>query len=363
MAVYEMGIVANPMERLVNEILCERIGYDNNSSLGILTSGGTVGTLTALLSARANQTNVWSHGSEQKLGIIVSSQAHYAVDRAARIMGLGSEGIIKVDVNEKLQIKISDLEAAIERAKDNHIKIIALVASVCSTSSGSYDNIKQMHVLASKHNLWLHADGAHGGAVVFSKRYKHLVDGLELCDSVVIDWHKMLMIPALATSVVFKNGKHCHQTFQQQAEYLWSDAQSLDWYNSGKRTLECTKLMMSTKILAHIKMHGLASFETYVDHTYDLARAFYDKYSLHNEIEFLVRPESNIICFRKIEAKKSLEELNELNGKIRNKIIEDGRFYIVQTEVSGKVFLRISLMNPFTTMKELTELVEYVMQQ
>jgi L-2,4-diaminobutyrate decarboxylase len=359
-AVYEMGMPANAMERIVTELMTNHIGYDRSSG-GFLTSGGTIATLTALLAARANKTNVWDEGqSNINLGIMVSSEAHYAVDRAARIMGLGTKGIIKIPVNDKLQLDASYLEEAYETATAEGIQIFAIVGSVCSTSSGSYDDLQALHKFASARNIWLHADGAHGGAVIFSEKYKHLVNGLDLCDSVVIDWHKMLMIPALITAVLFKNGNDAFNTFHQKAQYLWADPNSLDWYNSGKRTIECTKLMMSLKVFTLIKAHGLNQLAKYVDYTYDLAKEFHTLLNSRKDYESVVEPESNIVCFRKLIDNYSEEQLNKLNSDIRHKLVMNGRFYIVQTTINSILFLRVTLMNPFTTIEHLTELLDLI---
>jgi L-2,4-diaminobutyrate decarboxylase len=98
MAVYEMGLVSNPLERVITDLMAKRIGFDEKSN-GLLTSGGTLANLTALLAARAKLTNVWTDGNSGKLAVMVSDEAHYCIDRSARIMGMGSEGIIKVPTN------------------------------------------------------------------------------------------------------------------------------------------------------------------------------------------------------------------------------------------------------------------------
>ncbi len=152
MAVYEMGLVSNPLERILSELLANKIGFDENAS-GLLTSGGTLANLTALLAARAAKTDVWEEGTSEKLAVMVSEEAHYCIDRAARIMGMGSEGIIKVPTNEKLQIRTDLLEKYYNEAIEKGFKVICIVGSACSTSTGSYDNLEEIAVFAQKHNL------------------------------------------------------------------------------------------------------------------------------------------------------------------------------------------------------------------
>lgn len=357
MAVYEMGLVTNPLEKILSDLLAQKIGFDKNAG-GLLTSGGTLATLTALLTARAAQTGVWEEGSTEKLAVMVSEEAHYCVDRAARIMGLGNEGIIKIPTNEKFQIRTDLLEKYYQDAQNKGIKIFCIVASVCSTSTGSYDDLKEIAAFAQKHGLWLHADGAHGGAVIFSEKYKHKVQGLYLADSVVIDWHKMLMTPALATAVIYRNDEDSYKTFQQKAQYLWANQESKDWFNSGKRTFECTKLMMSLKIYSILKAHGEGIFEENVNYLYDLGANFAEIIRKHPKFELAVAPECNIVCFRYCEAEKS--KLNEINANIRKALLETGKFYIVQTTLKEQLYLRVALMNPLTNQNDLNDLLDEI---
>ncbi len=356
MAVYEMGLVSNPLERILSEILAKRIGFDENSS-GLLTSGGTLANLTALLAARAAKTDVWEDGTGEKLAVIVSEEAHYCIDRAARIMGMGSEGIIKIPTNEKLQIRTDLLEKYYNEATEKGFRVICIVGSACSTSTGSYDNLEEIAIFAQKHQLWFHVDGAHGGAVVFSEKYKHKIAGVSQADSIIIDWHKMLMTPALATALIFKRDEDAFKTFQQKAQYLWANQHSKDWFNSGKRTFECTKLMMSLKIYAILKAHGEQIFGENVDYLYDLGRIFAKIIKSRSNFELAVEPESNIVCFR---LNPSNKDLNELNSSIRKQLLQEGKFYIVQTTLKENVYLRVSLMNPLTTENDLNALLDEI---
>nr|WP_293845401.1 aminotransferase class I/II-fold pyridoxal phosphate-dependent enzyme [uncultured Arsenicibacter sp.] len=360
MAVYEMGLVSNPLERIVSELLAQRIGFDPQTSSGLLTSGGTLATLTALLAARAVQApDLWQDGTQEKLAVMVSEEAHYCVDRAARIMGLGADGIIKIPVNNRFQLRAELLEAYLEQARARGFRVFAVVASVCSTSTGAYDSLPAIADFCEQHRLWLHADGAHGGAVVFSDTYRHLVSGIERADSVVVDWHKMLMVPALATSVIFRRNDDAFKTFHQQAQYLWADQQSTDWFNSGKRTFECTKLMMSVKIYAVLKTYGEQILAENIERLHALAAYFADAVTKAPDFTLALRPESNIVCFR-YQPQNGEVDGNELNSRIRQRLLEEGRFYIVQTTLNGNLYLRISIMNPLTTTGDLDALLDEI---
>ena len=361
MAVYEMGMSPTAMERITTDFLGQKIGYDTTSR-GILTSGGTLANLTALLAARKAKAehDVWTKGHTQPLGIIVSEEAHYCVDRAAKIMGLGEQGIIKVPVDSSFAMDTSKLEPYYQKALNNGIQVFAIVGSAPSTATGIYDDLEAVARFAEKHNLWFHVDGAHGGAAIFSKKYSHLLKGIENSDSVVIDGHKMMMMPTITTALIFKDGEHSHTTFSQKADYLLTETDEEDWYNGGKRTFECTKSMMSLHWFILLKMYGEEAFDQNVTVLYDLAREFAKVLKTNKNFELAIEPASNILCFRYVIPDLSLEESNTLNQSIRQELLEDGEFYLVQTKLNGVHYLRTTLMNPFTTMEHLKLLMEKV---
>ncbi|WP_300020820.1 aminotransferase class V-fold PLP-dependent enzyme [uncultured Maribacter sp.] len=357
-AVYEMGMSSNAIERIIIELICRKIGF-NDLSGGFLTSGGTLANLTALLSARKAITkqDIWNDGSQNQLGIMVSEEAHYCVDRAARIMGLGNQGIIKVPVTEGFSMNTDILAVKFKEAVDQGIEIFAIVGSAPSTATGIFDDLETIGKFAKERNIWFHVDGAHGGAGIFSKKYKHTLKGIDQADSVVIDGHKMMMMPALTTALLFKNEVHAKTTFSQKADYLLSDSEHEDWYNSGKRTFECTKNMMAIHWFTLLKLYGEEIFDTNVTHLYDMGVQFANIIEQETNFELALRPMSNIVCFRYCAPGSDIESLNILNEKIRQFLLEDGEFYIVQTKLKGLHYLRITIMNPFTTEQHLKDLI------
>ena len=358
MAIYEMGMAPSAIERVITDILCEKIGYDTTSG-GFLTSGGTLANLTALLTARKAvlEEDVWNSGNSSALGIMVSEEAHYCVDRAAKIMGLGEKGIIKIPANAKYQMDTSLLEKIYGDAKEKGIKIFAIVGSAPCTATGMFDDLEKIAEFSHKHNLWFHVDGAHGGAGIFSKKYAYTLKGINKADSVIIDGHKMMMMPTITTALLLKNGLHANATFSQKADYLLTESEHEDWYNSGKRTFECTKTMMSIHWYTLIKLYGVEVFDAYVTQLYDMGSNFAELILKEPDFELAVQPMSNIVCFRYFLSKMNTVELNRLNVKIRQSLLEDGEFYIVQTKLRGVQYMRVTVMNPFTTINHFKKLL------
>lgn len=361
MAVYEMGMAPSAIERIITDWICKRIGYETTSR-GFLTSGGTLANLTALLSARKAKLkhDIWNEGHSQELGIMVSEEAHYCVARAAKIMGLGEKGIIKIPSTSKYQMDTKRLDVEFQKAAAKGIKVFAIVGSAPSTATGVYDDLQSIADFAKKHDIWFHVDGAHGGAAIFSKKYMHTVAGIENADSVVIDGHKMMMMPTITTALLYKDGNHSHATFNQKADYLLTQSNDEDWYNLAKRTFECTKTMMSIHWYTMLKTYGEGVFDENVTRLYNLGQLFGKLIENEVSFELAVKPISNIVCFRYIDAHSSDENLNTLNSQIRQRLLEDGAFYIVQTKLQGVHYMRVTIMNPFTTEVHFKELLSKI---
>ncbi|WP_405221292.1 pyridoxal phosphate-dependent decarboxylase family protein [Dokdonia sp. Asnod1-B02] len=357
MAVYEMGAASTALERLIIEQFAKTIGFENGD--GFLTSGGTLANLTALLAARRvmAEDDVWNEGHSSKLAIMVSEEAHYCVDRAARIMGLGSEGIIKVPADDGYKMRTELLDAYYDSAVGKGYEVIAIVGSAPSTSTGVYDDLEKIHAFAKAKKIWFHIDAAHGGAAIFSPKYKHLLNGADKADSIIIDGHKMMGTSALATAVVFKESTASYATFEQKAQYLWEKNEDADWFNLAKRTFECTKSMMSLRFYAIINAYGLQFFDDFVTTLYDAGRDFGALVEQQEDFEVALAPVSNIVCFR---YKASAGDINRINQNIRKALLEDGEFYIVGTSLRGEFYLRTTFMNPFTTTKHTERLLNVI---
>jgi len=363
MGVYEMGIPGTALERKVVKTLAPHFGFDDRAD-GMLTSGGTLGNMTALLTARSVKARgrIWEAGADsvQPMALLVSEEAHYCVDRAVRIMGWGAEGIIKVPTDAERRMRTELLPDLYEDAVARGRQVIAVVGSACSTSTGAYDDLSAIADFCETKNLWLHVDGAHGAAAVFSRQYRGLVRGIERADSVIVDFHKMLLTPAITTALLYRNGQHSFQTFAQRAQYLWERESDQDWFNLAKRTFECTKAMYSLR--AYITLHAYSTelLDTYVTGAIDLGRRFATLIEEQPDLELASAPQCNIVCFRYRPVGLSNEACNAWNDRIRQQLLEEGHYYVVKTSLQGITYLRCTLTNPFTTAAHLQALLQRI---
>ena len=339
MAIDEMGPASSPMEEAVMQELAKFMGLGSASS-GILCHGGTLANLTALLAARQRKAigNAWRDGSAQPCAVLVSEQAHYCVDRAVRVMGWGAAGTVKVQTLSNHQIDPEALPESLAKATDEGLQVIAVVGNACTTSTGTFDDLEMLASFAQQNDLWFHVDGAHGAAQIFSEHNKAPLKGMELADSVAMDFHKMLGVPALCTGLFYRNGSDAYAAFSQEAAYLYENEQE-EWWNLSKRTFECTKRMLSMAVFGIWEAHGHKLWESLVDRLIDRAQAAARAIEHRPHWELFAHPQSNIVCFRLKDAD---------NAALRHALVENGPHYMVKTVLNNETWLRCTFQNPLT---------------
>jgi len=362
MAVAEMGPAAVPIELAVIDWMIAKLGLPDGAS-GVMTSGGSLGNLTALLAMRQAHAgfDVWMHGAHAgpPLSVIVSSDAHYSVARTLRVMGWGDAGAIGAAVDAKHRLTGAAVEHALGQAQGR--RVIGVIAAAGSTATGAFDPLDELADVAAKHGLWLHVDAAHGGGAALSPSKKHLLKGIERADSVVWDAHKLLMMPALVTAVLFKRGGHAYEAFAQQASYLFAGTRpDENWWDLGTRTLECTKRMMAIELWCALRVHGEAWFGEVIDRQIALAAALAEKVTAAPDFELGIEPELNIVCYRHRPAGLAPDALDAHNRALRTKVLEDGRFYVVGTQLPAGYFLRSTIMNPLIEERDLDALLVHL---
>ena len=364
MAIYEMGPAAAAIEFFIINLLLSRIGWtpmpnDIRQRLsfdhggGVLTHGGSMANLTALLTARNHlDASVRKNGMPSDLVILAPDTSHYSVAKAAGIMGMGEKQVIGLETDDCGRIRVERLEQTFRETVAKHKRIVALVANACATGTGLYDPIDAIADFCQAKAIWLHVDGAHGGAVLFSRRHRHLLDGLHKADSMILDAHKMLRTPTVCACLLVRDARTLDHTFEHTASYLFHQKRQ-PGFDFIQQTIECTKAGLGLKFYMALAAMGEKGIEAYLDSRHALTLEAHDHITAQPDFEVPCRPESTILCFR-------LKAPDEVQLFVRDRLIEAGHFYISSTELRGRRFLRIVIMGPDISMDDIRELIDAI---
>ncbi len=363
MAIYEMGPAAAGIEFFVINWFLKKIGWTPTPLVptpenepvggGVLTHGGSLANLTALIAARSKLIpNVWLEGNPGNLALLVPEESHYSVVRTAGILGIGRNSVYNLETDARGVVIPDRLAATYDRLKNDGKQAIALVANACSTGLGLYDPLEEIAEFCQQHQLWFHIDGAHGFMAKISDQYGHLLKGAEMADSVIIDTHKLLRTPTLCAVVLVKNSRHLDSAFQQEASYLFheKDQPGIDVIH---RTVECTKAGLGLRFFMVLAALGENGLRKYIDQQFQKTMQVYEYIHQFTDLECPVKPQSNILCFR-------VKASDDVQIQIRNKLLKQGDFYISTTNFNHKRYLRIVIMNPQTTMDDIKQLLSTI---
>ena len=342
MSIYEMGPAAHAMERVVVEWMAEKIGWPEGAG-GVLTHGGSLATLTALLAARAAAApDAWTDGVDGSLAVLAPPSAHYSVKRSVAMLGLGERAVVDLEVDEYERIVPEALGDALERCHAAGRRPMALVAAACATSTGLHDDLEAVGGFCREHGIWFHADAAHGGPALLSPAHRHLLNGIETADSVIWDAHKMMRTSALAAAVLLREDWRLEAAFRQTAAYLIYEESDEAGPSLLERQVECTKAPLGMRMFMNLAFRGEEGLGRYVAEQYDKTARFWELIAARPGFECLSRPESNILCFR-------YGRDPELQVRLRERLLRDRRFHLSSTEVNGERWLRMSVMATATS--------------
>jgi L-2,4-diaminobutyrate decarboxylase len=368
MAIYEMGPWATAVEHAVIAAVGERLGFRPGTFTGLVTSGGSVANLTGLLTAR-NVTlgDAWSAGMTGRSPapvLVAQADAHYSVMRSAGILGLGTNQIVLAALDSRRRMDPDRLNSTLGDLRKRGVPVIAVSAAACATPIGAFDPLAEIADVCARHNVWLHVDAAHGGALAFSDKHRHWIDGIERADSAVCDAHKMMFMPALCAMLFYKDRAHRTAAFHQDAPYLFDPtAPELREFDSGVVNLECTKRAAAFGVWGVWSLVGPQIFADMVDVTIDLAKKFHAMLEAADDFETLHEPQCNIVAFRFTPRElrgAPAEQVDAFQLRVRRAVVESGQFYFVQSRIDGRPVLRTTMMNPLTTEDDLSGLLECI---
>ncbi|CAN5620244.1 pyridoxal-dependent decarboxylase [soil metagenome] len=368
LAVWEMSPTGTMVEGQVIQWMTELLGFPPEGD-GTFVSGGSAANLTGLLAAReAAFPGSWARGTAPaglSPVVLSTTQAHYSLERALGVMGLPAESAVALEERDG-RMDPRALARRIDELRTQGRHPFAIVATAASTSTGRFDDLDAIADVARDASIWLHVDGAHGASFLACPALRSNLHGIQRADSVAWDPHKMMFMPISTGAILVRNRRHLDSAFQQSAPYLFhlrpGEQRSID---IGKRTLQCSKRFDALKLWVSLKYYGLDHFGALQEKTVENTRALHRMICQSNDFEAMHSPESNILCFRHLPtwAGGSDREMDELQGRLRDRYNQSGRGWITATSLDGRRVLRVTLMNPNTESVHLNMLLDTLREQ
>ena len=375
--------VLGMMHRLVyqdNEPFYQQWMHSANHSLGAFCSGGTVANLTALWVARNNLLKpsgdfkgvareglfkALKHYQYEGLAILVSARGHYSLKKSADVLGIGQDSVIAIPTDENNKIDCKLLEAKCQQLASENIRVLSIVGVAGTTETGNIDPLEQMAEIAQRYKAHFHVDAAWGGATLLSNKYRPLLKGIELADSVTIDAHKQMYVPMGAGLVVFKNPASV-AAIEHHAEYILRKGSK----DLGSHTLEGSRPGMAMLVYSALHVISRPGYELLINHSIEKANYFANLITQHKDFELITKPELCLLTYRynpavvqKILANADIEQqetinvlLDKLTKFIQKRQRENGKSFVSRTRIEVQKYqgrktlvFRVVLANPLTS--------------
>ncbi|RYB94335.1 aminotransferase class V-fold PLP-dependent enzyme [Nocardioides oleivorans] len=350
---FDQSAGATFIERHLVDWTAARIGYDDRAD-GVFTTGGTQSNLQALLLARGQQEG----RAPERLRIFASADGHFSVQKAARILGLGDESVVPVAVDVSRRMDPAALSRALGDAAAAGLTPMAVVATAGTTDFGAIDPLPEVAALAKAHGAWFHVDAAYGGGLLVSPRRRSWLAGIELADSVSIDYHKTWFQPVSCSALVVRDGATLgHVTWH--ADYL--NPKDSAHPNQVDKSLQTTRRFEALKLWMTLRVMGADAIGEHLDTVLDLADAVAAELTAMPDIDVAAAPQLSTIVFRHVPGPDRDEDgLARHNAAIRAELFDDGRALVAATRVDGRAYLKLTLLNPIATVDDVLGVVAMV---
>ena len=342
----------------------EIVGFPADSS-GLIVGGGSLANVTALIIAR----NSIQAGKIKSLGIkdfdkqlvvYCSTETHNCLFKAVETIGIGTDYLRKIPVDEHYRINIAELEKQIGNDKLLGLIPFCIIGNAGTVNTGAIDPLDELSSISKKEGMWLHVDGAIGAVVQLLPEFIEQLKGMDKADSIAFDLHKWLYMNYEAGCVLVRNAETHKNAFAQKANYLSKHERGLasgpDSFSSYG--LELSRNFKSLKVWMSIREHGIDKYAKLIRQ--NIAQAFYmqERINENKSLEMLAVVSLNIVCYRFISDGLSNDQLNHINKEILMQMQEQGIAAPSYTILGDKYAIRLSITNHRTRAADLDVVIE-----
>ncbi|UXZ04340.1 pyridoxal phosphate-dependent decarboxylase family protein [Moraxella nasicaprae] len=370
------------MEVQLIDYLRQKTGYGAGTA-GVFTSGGTQSNLMGVLLARdwciaKNWTNTdgkeWSVQKDgipadamQKVKVLCSENAHFSVQKNMAMMGMGFQSVVTVPVNDNAQMDTKALAQIMADLQADGKIVACVVATAGTTDAGAIDDIKAIRKLCDDYGAWLHIDAAWGGALLLSNEYRDMLDGIELSDSVTLDFHKHFFQSISCGAFLLKDEQN-YRFMHYEAEYLNSAYDEEHGVpNLVSKSLQTTRRFDALKLWFTIEALGEELYGSMIDHGVTLTREVADYIRATDGLELLVEPQFASVLFRVVPKDYPAEFVDNLNQNVADELFAKGEANIGVTRVidsrQNVQSLKMTTLSPIATLDNVKALLGQVLAE
>jgi aromatic-L-amino-acid decarboxylase len=338
------------IERMAIDWLREFVGYPEGAE-GLLTTGGTLSTLVALVTARTVRLG------EDMVGATyyTSEQAHSCIAKSARLAGLPTAGLRLISTDERLRMDPAALAKQIAADRAAGLRPFLVAATAGTTNTGAVDPVPAIADICESEGLWLHVDGAYGGFFRGVPGGHELLPGLERADSLVLDPHKSLFLPYGTGCLLVREPGQLQQAHGSAADYLQDLTATA--HNFAEMSPELTREARGLRVWAAVDFYGAEALRDALREKLELAQWLHDELSTTEGIEMGDRPQLSVVSFRFRSADGDSDALNEA---LLHKINARRRIFLSSTRINGLFTLRVCLLHFRTNGDEVKAALEEI---
>ena len=344
----------NCVEQQVIRYLADLAGFGEKAG-GIFVSGGSMANITALTAARDRKLTE----DNLHLGVAyVSDQTHSSVAKGLRVIGITESRLRTVPTDENFRMNTAELEKAVEKDIADGFIPFVVIGTAGTTNTGSIDPLCEIAEICKKYGMWFHVDGAIGASVLMSEKYRDLVRGIELADSLSWDGHKWLFQTYGCAAVLVKDVNDLYRSFHVSPEYLKdveSDKEHINMFDIG---IELTRPARGLKLWMTLQVLGTELMGSAIEQGFKQAKWAEEAVRSKKNWEIVSPAQLAMLNFRYAPEDLSEEQKDALNEKISSRLNESGYAAIFTTVLRGKTVLRICAIHPETTREEINRTID-----